>query len=105
MIGDNILTKPPVNYSQDIITVDKFNLRDVLWVFVEGTYANFLTEYESQVFMTRTYGESNESRKEKAQDPVVPFIDNTLEMEHNHIKDKVLEADVVVDKNYNVTFV
>jgi len=74
-------------------------------VFIlEGTYLALLEDIDTKVFMTRDYKDTWEARVERSRDPITPFIEEVLEIEHQIIKPHQELADITVDKDYNIVF-
>lgn len=94
------VSKPLVDYNEDIIGSEELHFQDTKVLLVEGTYVASLKGIDVLIFMERTYKETFENRKQRNRDEASVFIEKVLEIEHKIIsKDKEL-CDIIIDKNY-----
>jgi uridine kinase len=101
--GADTLKKPLVHYRENEIREVIVELEDVDIVITEGTYATLLEEIDSKIFMLRNYKDTYEDRVKRARDPIVPFTEKVLKIEHEILRDHIPMANLLVDKNYNVS--
>lgn len=101
--GAKYLKKPLASYRENEIYEVVAEVGDVDVIIVEGTYALLLDDIDCRIFMLRNYLETYEHRVSRGRDPVVPFYEEILEIEHNIVKDHAALADIVIDKNYQIS--
>jgi uridine kinase len=101
--GADTLKKPLVHYRENEIREVIVELEDVDIVIAEGTYATLLKEIDSKIFMLRNYKDTYEDRVKRARDPIVPFTEKVLKIEHEILQNHIPMADLLVDKNYNIS--
>ena len=101
--GATQLKKPLVHYRENQIRQVIVELEDIHVVIAEGTYCTLLDDIDSKVFMLRNYHDTYEARAKRGRDPMDPFIEKVLEIEHNILHDHIEKADILVDKEYNVS--
>jgi uridine kinase len=102
--GERTLTKPLVHYKENEIRSEQIDFTGIDILIVEGTYTLGI-EVDTKIFMTRNYKDTLQARIERARDPLTPFVEQVLEIEHNIIKKFEEVADILVDKEYDVKFV
>jgi len=103
--GKGELIKPLVHYKENNIRREIFYPQDFQVFIVEGTYVTNLLHIDTKVFLTRDYKDTWESRVARARDPLTPFIEEVLEIEHRIIKEHVSAAHLIVNKDYEVEMV
>ncbi|HMQ08430.1 MAG TPA: hypothetical protein PKC30_14100 [Saprospiraceae bacterium] len=104
LAGEDYLEKPLVHYKENEIRTELASLNSIRFLIVEGTYTSLLDKILCKVFMTRNYKETWEDRMKRARDPISPFIEEVLEIEHQIIKKHKDLADIYVDSDYKVHF-
>ncbi len=102
--GEQHITKPLVIYEEDKVTEEELSLQGVQVVIAEGTYTTLLREADHRVFIDRDYHATLEARKRRAREPIEPFIEQVLEIEHGIIAPSKERADVVISEEYEVSF-
>ncbi len=100
--GGAMIEKPLVHYKANNILSEGINLSAFNVVIAEGTYTTLLKNIDSRIFMLRNYLDTLEDRKKRARDPIIPFNENVLKVEHDIIKKQARLADILVDKDYYV---
>ena len=100
--GVSLLKKPLVSYRENQIYEVIAETENTEVIIAEGTYALLLNNIDCRIFMQRNYMETYENRVMRARDPVIPFYEKVLEIEHNIVKEHAELADILIDKNYNV---
>lgn len=100
--GVDYLEKPLVHYRENKIREIIVELGNIDVVIAEGTYCTLLDDIDCKVSMLRNYRDTFEDRARRARDPIIPFIEKVLEIEHEIIKNHAAMADILVDKNYEV---
>lgn len=96
------LKKPLSDYANNIILEENIDIPEKAVVIVEGTYTSLLGEINSRIFIDRDYKTTFEDRKKRARDPITPFIEQVLEIEHQIIKKHKALADVVIDATFKI---
>ena len=100
--GAKKLKKPLVHYRENRMREVIVELEKIDVVIVEGTYVTILDNIDCKVFMLRNYTDTYHARVERARDPIIPFNEKVLQVEHEIISNHRQLADIWVDKNYNV---
>jgi uridine kinase len=103
--GTSSIQKPLVLYAADAIEQETISLGGVRVVVAEGTYTTLLRNVDTRVFIARNRLETMDARVRRAREPVDPFIEEVLKIEHDIIAAHRSRADVVVDRDYRVEFV
>ena len=99
------IVKPLVDYDADRICEEHIDLSDSDVVIAEGTYTTLLENVDCRVFIARTRLDTLESRRKRAREPIEPFLEQVLEMEHEIIAPHRERAQVVINRDYEVSFV
>ncbi len=100
--GEEYLEKPLVHYKENEIRTELVDLSRVVIIIIEGTYATLLDQIVCKVFMSRNYRETLEDRIKRDRDPINPFLEDVLEIEHQIIKKHKEFAHILVDSDYKV---
>lgn len=98
------VTKPLVDYDADVIEDETVNLSRYQVLVAEGTYTTLLKEADIHVFINRNRMETMESRRKRGREEIEPFLEEVLEIEHGIIAPHRERADVILTKDYEVTF-
>jgi len=101
---DASLTKPLIDYEADRIGEETVDLSEIDVAIAEGTYTTLLDNADCHVFIARTRLDTLESRKKRAREPIEPFLEQVLEIEHEIIAPQRNAADIVIDRDYKVSF-
>jgi uridine kinase len=102
--GALTLVKPLVIYEEDRIDEETIDLgTDV--VIAEGVYTSLLENVDLRVFIARNRLETMEHRAKRGREPIEPFIESVLELEHEIISAHRERADAVISKDYDLEFV
>lgn len=96
------LKKPLSDYSNNIILEETIDIPKRAVVIVEGTYTSLLEEVNSRIFIDRDYKTTFEDRKKRARDPITPFIEQVLEIEHQIIQKHKALANIVIDARFRI---
>lgn len=102
--GEQRITKPLIIYEEDKVTEEELSLQGVQVVIAEGTYTTLLREADHRVFIDRDFHATLEARKRRAREPIEPFIEQVLEIEHGIIAPSKERADIVISEEYEVSF-
>lgn len=100
--GKEEIVKPLIHYKENDKRTEIFKTADLDVILIEGTYTALLENIDAKVFMERTYKDTWEDRLKRARDPITPFIEDVLEIEHSIIKKLKSQASILVDREYNV---
>lgn len=99
------ITKPLVDYEADRIEEESVDLSACDVVIAEGTYTTLLRNVDYRVFIARTRVDTLEARARRAREPIEPFLERVLEIEHEIIAPHRESADAVINRDYEVHFV
>lgn len=100
--GATLLEKPLVHYKANKILSEGVGIGPFRVVIAEGTYVTLLENMNTKVFMLRNYIDTFEARKKRARDPIIPFNEKVLKIEHEIVSAHAEMANILVDKNYEV---
>ena len=102
--GVTPITKPLVIYDEDRITTEEVDLSGYPVCIAEGTYTTLLNNADTRIFIARTRQDTLESRKKRGREPIDEFVERVLEIEHEIISPHRERADVIITRDYDVTF-
>ena len=104
--GADSLTKPLVDYGNDSIGQETISLDGVRVVIIEGTYTALLRRVNCRVFIARNRLDTLEHRQKRSRGSEAgdPFIEDILRTEHTIISGFRYLADLIIPKDYGVTF-
>ena len=97
--------KPLVDYDADEIGTERVDLSERHVVIAEGTYTTLLENVDCRIFIARTRRDTLESRKKRGREEIEPFLERVLEIEHEIIAPHRERADVIINRDYEVSFV
>jgi uridine kinase len=103
--GEVHFTKPLVDYEGDRVGSEEIDLTGFKVLIAEGTYTTLLENIETRVFIARNRIQTLESRIKRGREPIEPFIERILEIEHELIAPHRDRADVIISKDYAVSVV
>lgn len=98
----NTLTKPLSDNTSNSLQEETIYLNDTKVIIVEGTYVSILQHVDYKIFLERTYQDTFEDRKKRARDPITPFVETVLEIEHQILQQHKIKNHFFVDKNFSV---
>ncbi|HOY15613.1 MAG TPA: hypothetical protein PLY70_20845, partial [Saprospiraceae bacterium] len=98
----NQLIKPLSDYANDEINEEVINLSPNSIIIVEGTYTSLLQNIDVKIFIDRDYKSTLENRKKRARDPITPFVEKVLAIEHEIISRHKALSDIIIDQNYQI---
>jgi len=84
--NDKRITKPLVNYNTNTISTETLDSSQTQVVIVEGTYVSLLSGIDIKIFMSKDYSQTKNARYARARDPLTPFNEKVLAVEHEIIK-------------------
>jgi uridine kinase len=97
------LEKPLVHYKENEIRSERIDFTNNNIIIIEGTYTMLLNT-DFKIFIDRDYKDTYQNRVARARDEMSPFIESVLEIEHSILRKHVCDADLLVDKDYNISF-
>lgn len=103
--GQARITKPLVEYNENRVDSEDVDLERYAVLIAEGTYTSLLENIDTRVFIDRNRLETLESRKKRSREAIEPFLEQVLEIEHRIIAPHRERADVIIGKDYDVSFV
>ena len=103
--GEEEVVKPLVIFAEDRIEDETMTLKGFKVLIAEGTYTSLLENVDARVFLTRNRLETMESRRKRGREPMDPFFEEVLEIEHDIISKHKAKADVIVNNEFQVEFV
>jgi uridine kinase len=103
--GADDVTKPLVIYEEDRVIEEVMDISNARVVIAEGTYTSLLDNVDTRVFIARNRLETMEHRQKRGREKFDPFIEEVLEIEHEIISKHIERADVVISRDYEVSFV
>ncbi|MFW6288711.1 MAG: hypothetical protein ACOC2Q_02920 [Spirochaetota bacterium] len=101
---DGDLAKPLVDYEADEIGEETVDLSGIDVAIAEGTYTTLLENADCHIFIDRTRLDTLETRKKRGREPIEPFLERVLEIEHEIIAPHRKAADIVINRDYEVSF-
>lgn len=102
--GKQAILKPLVNYLENKILKETIDVSAIDVIITEGTYTTLLANNDIKIFMLRNYLDTFEDRKKRARDPIIPFNEKVLKIEHKIISAHAEMADILINKNYEILF-
>lgn len=97
------IEKPLVYYAENEIKSETLDLSQIDVLLIEGTYTAIL-KVDLSIFISRTYLDTYADRVKRARDPITPFVEQVLEIEHQIIARQGEKANVIIDKNFEIKF-
>lgn len=103
--GADSVVKPLVRYEQNTIDSETVSFEGAKVVIAEGVYTSLCDHVDTRVFIARNRLETMAHRRERGREAFDPFIEEVLEHEHEIISKHRALADVVISRDYEVSFV
>jgi uridine kinase len=105
--GKREIVKPLVDYDSNTIEDETINLDGIKVLIAEGTYTSLLKHIDTRVFISRDWIDTLELRRKRMRGNEVgdPFIEQILSIEHKIIAGHKQLADILITKDFDVTFV
>lgn len=100
--NEKVINIPVVNYLKNEFTENYSILADKSVMIVEGVYSFFLKGLDYKIFMSRTYQDTLERRKERSREEYDPFIEEVLAIEQSIVLNRINMADSVISKDYEL---
>ncbi len=99
------LEKPLVIFEENRVEKETIILAEFDILIAEGTYTTLLNHADYHVFIDKTYEETLAHRKGRGRDPLDEIAERFLEIEHSIISKHKTLAEIVVNRDYSVTWV
>lgn len=93
---------PVVDYQENKFIETEKNLKNVSVIIIEGVYAFYAKELDYKIFLEKTFKDTLESRMKRTREIYDTFVEKVLEIEHNLVLGQKMQADLIVDKDYNI---
>lgn len=90
------LTKPLVNYDEDIVNNEIISIEGIKVVVVEGTYTTTIKNADLKAFIDRDYRQTKKARLKRSRDPHTDFLEKVLSIEHEIISAHKKLAHIVI---------
>lgn len=101
--NDNIkISKPLLNYSENLIGQEVINASEYGFCIVEGAYASLLKNPDYKIFMNLTYIDTEKNRLKRARDIMNAFNEQVLSIEHMIIKEHDKLSNMIIDSKLNI---
>lgn len=102
--GKNEISKPLVDYNENIIETQIVTLTGIKVIIAEGTYTSLLKNIDTKIFITRNWLQTLDDRKKRNRGNEVsdPFTEQVLSTEHKIIAGHRYLADFIVNDDYEV---
>jgi uridine kinase len=99
------IEKPLVIFEENRITKETLTPAEIDLFIAEGTYTTLLNHADYHVFIDRTYEDTRAHRTGRGRDPLDEMSERFLEIEHSIISKHKSLAEIIVNKDYSVTWV
>ena len=96
------VSAPVVNYPENRFDTQVLDFSLAQMLVVEGTYALLLDDTDIRIFLTATWEDTDERRRERNRDIDVPIIATILGMEHEIISRQRARADIIIDRDFRI---
>jgi uridine kinase len=105
--GENDITKPLIDYSENSVEEIKISLAGVKVVIAEGTYTSLLKNIDTRIFIDRNRLETfdHRTKRNRGTEMQDPFTEQILLTEHKIIAGHKQLTDIVITKDYQVIIV
>lgn len=103
--GADEIIKPLIHYKENEKRTEILKANGIDLIIIEGTYVTLLEGIDTKMFMLRTFEETWEDRKKRGRDPLIPFLEEVLKIEHSIVKGHSAKASILIDKDYNVKII
>jgi uridine kinase len=105
--GKKEIIKPLVDYDLNNIDDETIDLDGVKVIIAEGTYTTLLKHIDTRIFICRDWLDTLEHRQKRLRGNEVgdPFIEHVLSIEHKIIAGHKQLADILITKDFHVSFV
>jgi len=101
--GESSIDKPLVDYKVNLIIQETLDFKNTDVLIIEGTYTNLIKQCDHSVFIDRTYKDTYADRIRRARDPIIPFNERVLAIEHEIVSKLKSNATFIMDATYNIS--
>lgn len=101
--GKISIEKPLVDYHANSISKETIKTDDIEILIIEGTYILDIDDFDFSIFIDRNYKDTHENRMKRNRDEQSDFIEKVLDIEHQIISRLKDKANLILDKNYQIT--
>ena len=102
LAGCDGVEAPAVDYPANRFVTRRFDFSPLSALIVEGTYVFRLRGIDTRIFLDATHEDTKERRRVRNRDVDAPVIDQILEIEHDIIARQAQQADIVIDRDFDV---
>ncbi len=100
--GQKSITVPIVNYTENSFSNKELDLSNLDVLIIEGVYSFILRNADHKIFLSRTYHDTMEKRKQRTRETYDPFVETVLEIEHKIVSPLISDADFIINKDYSI---
>ena len=100
--GATQVLKPISSYIHNRIAHEISLIDDAQILIIEGTYALYLQNTDTSVFINRCYKDTILQRQARGRDEIDAFSEQILQIEHEIVKKSGVNASFVVEKDYSL---
>lgn len=100
--GKQTIEKPLVIFDEDKIKSEKIDCSGLKVMIIEGTYTTILKGPNMKIFLSSTYMDTKQARKQRAREKQDEYLEKILEIEHKIISSHRKLAELIVEKDYSV---
>jgi len=93
---------PAVDYPANRFVTQRFDFSPLSALIVEGTYVFRLRGIDTRIFLDATHEDTKARRRVRNRDIDAPVIDHILAIEHEIIARQAQQADIVIDRDFDV---
>ncbi|MDV7698793.1 hypothetical protein N6B72_17845 [Chryseobacterium soli] len=97
------IEKPLVDYQANSISKETVKTDNIQILIIEGTYILDIDDFDFSIFIDRNYKDTYENRMKRNRDEQSDFIEKVLDIEHQIISNFKDKANLILDKNYQIT--
>lgn len=101
--GKISIEKPLVDYHANSIATETIKTDAIQVLIIEGTYILDIDDFDFSIFIDRNYKDTYENRMKRNRDEQSDFIEKVLDIEHHIISKFKDKANLILDKNYQIT--
>ncbi len=101
--GANSFLKPLIHFKENTTGKETLHFNQNSILVVEGTYTTQLKNIDCKIFMTRDFRDTYAARMARGRDQGTDFVESVLAIEHALIAPHVDYANIIINKDYNLT--
>lgn len=99
---ENVISIPTVNYKLNKFVSNNTILSGKSVLIIEGVYSFFLKEADYKIFMSRSFNDTLENRKNRSREQYDPFVEKVLKIEHDIVSGQKTMGDSIISKDYQL---